>query len=67
MKVTGEQSIVFSFLGFFQNVSGQKLLVYHILILFHRGAKPYSQRRANLKTLNSVPGLNLLVVIIFRN
>ena len=57
MKVTGEQSIVLSFLGFSQNVSGQKLLVYLILILIHMGAKLYSQRRANLKTLNSAPGL----------
>ena len=39
MKITGEQSTVFRFLGFSRNVSGQKLLVYHILILIHRGAK----------------------------
>ena len=58
MKVTGEQSIILSFLGFSRNVSGQKLLVYHILILIHRGAKLYSQRRANLKILNSAPGLD---------
>ena len=57
MKITGEQSTVFSFLGFSQNVSGQKLLVYHIFILIHRGAKLYSERRANLKILNSAPGL----------
>ena len=56
MKV-GEQSTVLSFLGFSRNVSGQKLLVYNILILIHRGAKLYSQRRANLKILNSAPGL----------
>ena len=41
MKVTGEQLTVFSFLGFSWNVSGQKLLVIHILILIHRGAKLY--------------------------
>ena len=52
-KVTCEQSTVLSFLGFF----GQKLLAYHILILIHRGAKLYSQRRANLKILKSAPGL----------
>ena len=57
MKVTGEQSTVLSFLGFSRNVSGQKLLVYHILILIHRAAKLYSQREANLKILNSAPGL----------
>ena len=57
MRVTGEQSTVLSFLGFSRNVSGQNLLVYHILILIHRGAKLYSQRRANLKILNSAPGL----------
>ena len=57
MKVTGEQSTVLSFLGFIRNVSGQKLLVYHILILIHRGAKLYSQRRANLKILKWAPGL----------
>ena len=57
MKVTGEQSIVLSFLGFSRNVSGQKLLVYNILILIHRGGKLYSQRRANFKILNSAPGL----------
>ena len=51
MKVTGEQSTVLSFLGFSRNVSGQKLIVYHILILIHRGAKLYSQRRVNLKIL----------------
>ena len=39
MKVTGEQLTVLRFLGFSRNVSGQKLLVYHILILIHRGAK----------------------------
>ena len=59
MKVTGEQSTVLSFLGFSQNVSGQKLLVYHILILIHRGAKLYSQMKANLKILNSAPGLEV--------
>ena len=57
MKATGEQSTVLSFLGFSRNVSGQKLLVYHIPIWIHRGAKLYSQRRANLKILNSAPGL----------
>ena len=57
MKATGEQSTVLSFLGLSRNVSGQKLLVYHILILIHRGAKLYSQRRAILKILNSAPGL----------
>ena len=57
MEVTGEQSTVLSFLGFSRNVSGQKLLVYHILILNRRGAKLYSQRRANLKIFNSAPGL----------
>ena len=57
MKVTGEQSTVLSSLGFSRNVSGQKLLVYHILILIHRGVKLYSQRRANLKILNSALGL----------
>ena len=57
MEVTGERSTVLSFLGFSRNVSGQKLLVYHILILIHRGAKLYSQRRANLKILNSAPEL----------
>ena len=57
MKVTGEQSTVLSFLGFSRNVSGQKLLVYHILILINRGANLYSQRRANLEILNSAPGL----------
>ena len=31
----------FEFLGISWNVSGQKLLVYHILILIHRGAKLY--------------------------
>ena len=36
MKVTGEQSIVLSFLGFSRNVCGQKLFVYHLLILIHR-------------------------------
>ena len=36
MKATGEQSTVLSFLGFSRNVFGQKLLVYHILILIHR-------------------------------
>ena len=41
MKVTGEQSTVLSFLGFSWNVPGQKLLVYHILILIHRDAKLY--------------------------
>ena len=60
MKVTGEQSTVLSFLGFSRNVSGQTLLVYNILILIHRGAKLYSQRRANLKILNSTPGLNIV-------
>ena len=60
MKVTGEQSTVLSFLGFSRNVSRQKLLGYHILILIHRGAKLYSQRRANLKILNSAPGLSSL-------
>ena len=35
MKVTGEQSTVSSFLGFSRNVSGQKLLVYYILILIN--------------------------------
>ena len=60
VKVTGVQSTVLSFLGFSRNVSGQKLLVYHILILIHRGAKLYSQERANLKILNSAPGLNHL-------
>ena len=49
MKVTGEQSTVLSFLGFSRNVSGQNLLVYHIVILIHRGAKLYSQKRANLR------------------
>ena len=44
-------------LGFSRNVSGQKLLVYHIFVLIHRGAKLYSQRRANLNILNSAPGL----------
>ena len=63
MKVTGEQSTVLSFLGFSRNVSGQKLLVYHILILIHRGAKLYSQRRANLKILNSAPGLEGVCVL----
>ena len=58
MEVTGEQSTVLSFLGFSRNVSGQKLIVYHILILIHRGAKLYSQRKANLKILNSAPGLS---------
>ena len=43
---------------------GKKLLVYHILILIHRGAKLYSQRRANLKILNSAPGLNGCLVQI---
>ena len=57
VKVTSEQSTVLSFFGFSWNVSGQKLLVYYILILIHRGAKLYSQRRANLKILNSAPGL----------
>ena len=57
MKVTGKQSIILSFLGFSRYVSWQKLLVYHILILIHRGAKLYSQRRANLKILNLAPGL----------
>ena len=57
MEVTGEQSTVLRFLGFSRNVSWQKLLVYHILILIYRGAKLYSQRRANLKILNSAPGL----------
>ena len=58
MKVTGKQLTVLSFLGYSRNVSGQKLLVYHILILIHMGAKLYSQRRANLKLLNSAPGLS---------
>ena len=58
MKVTGEQSTVcICFLGFSRNVSGQKLLVYHILILILRGAKLYSQRRANRNILNPAPGL----------
>ena len=57
MKVTGEQSTVLIFFGFSRNISGQKMLVYHILILIHRGAKLYSQRRAILKILNSAPGL----------
>ena len=57
MKVTGEQSTVLRFLGFSRNVSWQKMLVYHILILIHRNAKLNSQRRANLKILNSAPGL----------
>ena len=57
MKVKDEQSTVLSFLGFSGNVSGQKLLVYHILILIHRGVKLYTERRANLKILNSAPGL----------
>ena len=61
MKVTGEQSTVLSFLGFSRNVFGQKLLVYHILILIHRGAKLYSQRRADLKILNSAPGLIMIL------
>ena len=65
MKVTGEQSIVWSFLGFSRNVSGQKLLVYHFLILIHSGAKLYSQRRANLKILNSAPRLLLLLFFFF--
>ena len=59
MKVTSEQSTVLSFLGFSRNVFGQKLLVYHILILIHRAAKLYSQRRANLKSLNLAPGLKV--------
>ena len=57
MKVTGEQSTVLRSLGFSLNVSGQKLLVYHILILIHRDARRYSPRRANLKILNSAPEL----------
>ena len=57
MKATCEQSTVLSFLRFSRNISGQTLLVYHILILIHRGAKLYSQKRANLKILNSAPGL----------
>ena len=57
MKVTGEQTTVLSFLGFSWNVSGQNSLVCRILILIHRGAKLYSQRRANLKILNSAPGI----------
>ena len=65
MKVTGEQSTVLSFLGFSRNVSGQKLLehVYHILIVIHRGAKLYSQRRANLKILTSAPGLIFVAIM----
>ena len=57
MKVTGEQSTVLSFLGFSRNVSGQNLLAYHIVSLIHRGAKLYSQKRANFKILNSAPEL----------
>ena len=57
MKVTGEQLAVLRSLGFSRNVSGQKLLVYHILILNHRGAKLYYWRRANIKILKSAPGL----------
>ena len=57
MKVTGEQSAVLSFLGFSRNVSMQKLLGYRILILIHRCAKLYPQRRHNLKLLNSAPKL----------
>ena len=53
MKVTGEQSTVSSFLGFSRNVSGQELLVYHIVSLIIRDAKLYSQRNI----LNSAPGL----------
>ena len=56
-KVTGEQSAVLSFLGFSRNVSGQKLLGYHSLVFINRGAKLYSQRRANLKILILAPGL----------
>ena len=62
MKVIGEQSTVFSFLGFSRNVSGQKLLVYHVLILIHRAAKLYSQRRSNLKILDSAPGLHCVLL-----
>ena len=57
MKVTGEQSTVLSFMGICRSVSGQKLLDYHIFILIHRGAKLYPQTRANLKMLNTAPGL----------
>ena len=57
MKVTGEQWTILHFLRLSRNVSGQNLLVYHILILIHKGAKLYPQRRANLKILNSAPGL----------
>ena len=39
MKVTGEQLAVLRSLGFSRNVSGQKLLVYHIHILIQRGVK----------------------------
>ena len=49
MKVTGERSTVLRFLRFSRNVSGQKLLAYHVLILIHRGAKLYSQRERTLQ------------------
>ena len=65
MKVTGEQSTVLSFLAFSRNVSRQKLLVYHILILIHKGAKLYSQRRANHKILISAPGLEVIHLALF--
>ena len=64
MKVTGERSTVLRFLGFSRNVSGHKLLVYHVLILIHRSAKLYSQKRANLAILNSAPGLIYSVHIL---
>ena len=64
MKVTGEQSTVLSFLRFSRNVSGQKLLVYHILILIQRGVKLYSWRRAKLKILNSAPGIEVPIFVI---
>ena len=57
MKVTDEKLTVLSFLRFSRNVFGQEMLVFHILILIHKGAKLYSQRRENLKIMNSAPEL----------